>query len=79
MDLFGINKNLTKVSQDIEEANKTWQETSQHVDDVIKDVHDTCEDVRKKAKVLVWLDAVKTVGVVGTALAAVAILLEMRK
>ena len=90
IDILGIRKNLEQANANvaaaldtataaINSANNTWQDTATKVDDVIKDVKNTCADVRRKAKILVWLDALKTVGVVGTAIAAVAILVEMRK
>lgn len=90
IDILGIRKNLEQANHNVEmalgqatnainSANATWQDTATKVNDTISDVKATCADVRKKAKILVWLDALKTVGVVGTAITAVAILVEMRK
>lgn len=90
IDILGIRSNMERANdnvakalntatQAINSANSTWQETAIKVDDTIRDVRATCADVRRKAKILVWLDTLKTVGVVGTAIAAVAILIEMRK
>ena len=90
IDILGIRKNLEQANHNVEmalgqatnainSANATWQDTATKVNDTIADVKATCADVRKKAKILVWLDALKTIGVVGTAITAVAILVEMRK
>lgn len=90
IDILGIRANMERANNNVEmalgtatrainSANSTWQTTATKVDDTIRDVRATCADVRRKAKILVWLDALKTVGVVGTAIAAVAILVEMRK
>ena len=90
IDILGIRKNLEQANANvaaaldtataaINSANNTWQDTAAKVNDTITDVKATCADVRKKAKILVWLDAIKTCGVALTAAAAIGILYEMRK
>ena len=90
IDILGIRKNLEQANHNVEmalgqatnainSANATWQDTATKVNDTIADVKATCADVRKKAKILVWLDAIKTCGVALTAAAVIGILYEMRK